>query len=144
MLQQPAIRTARLLGLRKGGIGSRYTQLYISFAISCLYHEFQIFNVTRRDVGEYAFFMSQPLAIVAEDCIQWIWIKCSGQFQNNVRDRLGTMIGYIWVFLWFSYSLPTYIKGIRDANIISDALLDTYPFDIGSSLGLALLSSLKK
>jgi len=143
MLQQPAIRITRFLRLQKGSIGSRYAQLYISFAISCLYHEFQIFNVTRKDVGEFVFFMSQPIAITTEDFVQWIWSKLWLQPQTSSLGRFEKVIGYVWVFLWFSYSLPTYIKGIRDADIIRDVLLETWPFAVGSSLAMDLLKSLK-
>jgi hypothetical protein len=143
MIQQPAIRITRFLGLSKGTIASRYSQLYLTFAMSCLYHEFEIFNVTRHDVGELAFFMSQPVAITAEDFVQSAWRKFRGESQSDGRVRFDKAMGYIWVFLWFSYSLPTYVKGIRDADIIRDAILDTWPFGMGSSLGLALLRLLK-
>ncbi|KAF2095138.1 hypothetical protein NA57DRAFT_79623 [Rhizodiscina lignyota] len=127
MVQQPAVRIAHILRLRKGSVGSRYTQLYASFAISCLFHQFEMFNVTRKDMGEFAFFMSQPVAITAEDIVQWAWRKWQGQNQSKARVRFGKAVGYIWVFLWFSYSLPIYIKGLRDADIIRDALLEAWP-----------------
>ncbi|KAF2489059.1 hypothetical protein BU16DRAFT_544479 [Lophium mytilinum] len=143
MLQQPAIRFIRLLRLRKGSLASRYSQLYVSFAISCLFHEFQIFNVTRKDSGELAFFMSQPLAITAEDLVQWAWKKWRGQSPHNGHVRLHKSIGYIWVFLWFSYCLPMYIKSLRDADIIRDVLLEAWPLEKGSSIGLTMATALK-
>lgn len=88
--------------------------------------------------------MSQPFAITAEDFVQWIWLKCMGPSRSNSNDRFDKLVGYIWVILWFSYSLPPYVKGIRDADIIRDVLSETYPFDIGFSIGLALLRSLKE
>ena len=142
MLQQPAIRITRFLRLQKGSIGSRYAQLYISFTISCLYHKFQMFNVTRKDVGEFVFFMSQPVAITTEDFVQRIWSKLWYQPQTSSLRRFEKASGYVWVFLWFSYSLPTYVKGIRDSDIIRDVLLETRPFGIGTSLAMNLLKSL--
>lgn len=73
IVSQPAIRITRLLKLRKGGFASRYMQLWISFGASCLIHQFQMFNVTRKAMGESVFFMSQPLAIMFEDFVQGIW-----------------------------------------------------------------------
>lgn len=143
MLTQPAIRITRFLGLRKGSVRSRYTQLYITFAISCMVHQFQMFNVTRKDMGNFAFFMSQPVAITAEDVVQWAWRRWRGERENDANERFEKSIGYTWVFLWFSYCLSIYIKGLRDAHIIRDALLDTEPFKLGSSFGLALLDALK-
>lgn len=141
MLQQPAIRLSRFLGLRKGSFSSRYGQLFITFAVSCLYHEFQIFNVTRKDGGEFGFFITQPIAIAAEELVQWLWRKCRRGKQSSGLDCFGTVVGYGWVILWFGYSLPPLSKGLRDAGIIRDALLDTRPFDYGSSLGTAFAVS---
>ncbi|KAI9698089.1 MAG: hypothetical protein M1820_007597 [Bogoriella megaspora] len=140
MVSQPAIRTTRFLGLRKGSVASRYTQLYLSFAISCLYHEFEIFSVTRRDMGEFAFFLSQPVAITAEDIVQWIWRKLQpDQEPSPTSVACAKMIGYSWVFAWFSWSLPIYLKGLRDADIIRDAILGSRPFEAMHDMGLQIL-----
>lgn len=133
MTSQPAVRIARSLGLQRGSLTSRYLQLYISFGISCLYHEFEMFSVTRTDMGEFAFFMSQPVAITLEDLVQWLWQKATREEQRRELTRLATMFGYSWVILWFSYSLPFYLKGLRDADIIRDAILGSRPFDFGES-----------
>ncbi len=143
MLQQPSIRISRLLHFRKGTVGSKYTQLFISFAISFAFHRFQMFNVTRKDSGEFAFFMLQPVAITIEDLISWIFCKCFGSNKSNAGVRYQKILGYAWVFFWFSFCLSLYIKGLRDADIIRDALFENRPFELGFSLGEGLRTSLK-
>lgn len=140
MVQQPARRITRFLGIRKGTIASGYSQLYISFALSCLFHQFQMFNVTRHDTGEFVFFMTQPVAITVESLIESIWRRCrrSPSIRGPVYST-GMILGYIWVILWFSWCLPIYVKGLRDADIIRDALLDTRPFNAGAAIGHHLI-----
>ncbi|KAJ4993156.1 tat pathway signal sequence [Stagonosporopsis vannaccii] len=132
MVSQPARRITRALGLRKGSLASGLSQLYLSFGVSCIVHQYQMFNVTRRDMGEFAFFMSQPVVITLEGAVMRLWMR-------YVRPSYGvsqfeTVSGYAWVFLWFSFSLPIYLKGMRDAGIVRDAFLGTRPFELGVSL----------
>ncbi|KAF2010652.1 hypothetical protein BU24DRAFT_427763 [Aaosphaeria arxii CBS 175.79] len=134
MVSQPALRITRLLRFRKGGLGSRCSQLFLSFAFSCLVHQFQMFCVTRRDMGEFAFFMSQPVAIVFEECVRAVWRKMQDRGQFHGAGLVGKQIGYIWMFLWFSYSLPIYVKGFRDAGTTSDILFQKGPMDLGAQL----------
>lgn len=137
LVSQPARRIAQQLRLRRGGIASRTAQLSVSFALSCLVHQFQMFNVTRRDMGEFVFFMSQPLAICAEELVRRTWQGQPGRGEVTVRERqrqLGVALGYLWVVLWFSFSLPIYVKGCRDAGIIRDAVFGTALFNFGSFL----------
>jgi heme exporter protein D len=133
MVSQPAVRIARSLGLRKGSLGSALIQLYLSFAISCLIHEFQIFMVTRRDMGEFAFFMSQPVAITVESLVQRMFsqVRSRGAGPDNTEPALARYAGYIWVAFWFSISLPSYVKGCRDAGIVHDAIFGSRPFEAG-------------
>lgn len=132
MVSQPARRITRALGIPKGSMASRITQLHISFAISCLVHEFEMFNVTRKDMGEFAFFMSQPVVITLEVWIQSAWKKATKA--KGVPTYVGVWIGYVWVVAWMSISLPWYVKGFRDAGITTDAIFGRNPLDVGASL----------
>ncbi|KNG46361.1 dna-binding protein hexbp [Stemphylium lycopersici] len=136
MVSQPAIRVVRLLGIPKGSLASRYGQLYLSFAFSCLVHEYQMFMVTRKDMGEFVFFMSQPIAITVEDFAQYLWRRLRSRAAgSNMSDPASsTYVGYIWVFLWFSIILPVYVKGCRDVGIMRDLFLRGWPFDTGFRL----------
>jgi len=68
-----------------------------------------MFNVTRKDMGEQLFFVSQPLAIVAEDLVHWTWKKTR---VSKKSGRLAKVVGYVWTFAWFSFSLRFYINGL--------------------------------
>lgn len=133
MVSQPAMRITRFLGLRKGSVASRLLQLYISFGISCLLHQYQMFNVTRKDMGEFAFFMSQPVAITFEVIVLSIWRKST---KEKEQSRLSTIVGYVWVAAWMSWTLPWYVKGFRDAGITTDAIFGGAPMEIGGLLYL--------
>lgn len=90
-----------------------------------------MFNVKRKDMGEFLFFMSQPFAIVAEDVVQWIWKKT----QHAKRSRQGgAILGYIWTFAWFSLSLHLYISGLMNADIVRDWVLGYQPLELGSKI----------
>jgi|SRR5690242_5829864 len=133
MVSQPARRIARALGLRKGSLASGLSQLYLAFGVSCIVHQYQMFNVRRQDVGEFAFFMSQPVAITLEGVVMRLWMRyIRPRYQFS---KVEAMLGYTWVFLWFSCTLPIYLKGMRDAGIVRDAFVGTGPFDFGISLG---------
>lgn len=94
-----------------------------------------MFNVTRKDGGQFAFFMSQPVAITVEDMVQALWSGYLGQRPG----RFSQATGYVWTVGWFSCSLPIYVKGLRDAGIIRDVLFGMWLSDMGSSMGRALL-----
>ena len=117
-VQKPAVRLARLLGLKKGVLASKYLQLFAAFAMSMLVHEWNIFLAVRHDMGEFRFFMSQPLAISLEDFVQWWWQKRvrSGRYDN--LDRAARLVGYTWTIGWFSYSLPPFVNGLLSAGDI--------------------------
>lgn len=46
-----------------------------------------MFNVARKDMGNFAFFMSQPVAIATEDLVQWIWCKSKSQNEGGGQGR---------------------------------------------------------
>lgn len=98
-----------------------------------------MFNVTRRDMGEFAFFMSQPVAITIEDLVRWVWRNCG---RSGGNGRFEAIVGYIWVFAWFSFSLQLYIKGLMDAEVIRDWILEERPLDMGAALSRMLLEQL--
>lgn len=88
-------------------------------------------------MGELAFFMSQPLAVAAEDCFKWLWRSSSlaGKHVNLERT-----IGYIWTIAWFSFSLCFYVKGLAEANVMKDCVLGSLPLDKGTELMETILN----
>jgi len=87
-----------------------------------------MFNITRRDMGEMTFFMSQPFAIATEDLICWLW-KRSGLSSNH--NGFGKMAGYVWVFIWFSFSLRFYVVGLLQAGVMVDWVFGDRPLLLG-------------
>lgn len=133
MVSRPALRITRALGLQKGTHASGISQLFLGFAVSCIVHQYQMFNVTRCDMGEFAFFMSQPVAICLEGAAASVWRRHIRPTNGRLApmEKLG---GYVWVLIWFSITLPIYMKGSRDAGIIRDAVMGTVPFELGAHL----------
>jgi len=93
-------------------------------------------------MGEFAFFMSQPLAITVEDFVQWAWWKVVGEQGSKMR-RFETAVGSIWMLVWFSLTLHLYIRGLLEVEVIRDWILDTDPLVIGASLTPRILEGLK-
>ncbi|KAI1337101.1 membrane bound O-acyl transferase family-domain-containing protein [Xylariaceae sp. FL0016] len=110
--QEPSIKLTRFLGLKKGSLGSRYFQLYFVFALSAFYHFWGQFIVSRRDQGEWAFFMTQPLLITLEDFVQWNWAKVVGPVSCRSAHlrRFERVVGYVWTFACFSWTLTPHVR----------------------------------
>ncbi|QIW96627.1 hypothetical protein AMS68_002145 [Peltaster fructicola] len=122
MLSQPALRLTRLLGIRKGSTFSGSAQLFISFGISCFFHQYQMFTTRHSVMHEFSFFMLQPLAITLEDAV----LKWTGG--AGPRSHA---IGYAWIVLWFSISLPIYITDLTATGIVTDWVFGAQPLELG-------------
>lgn len=142
MVSAPAVRITRALGISKGSVASGVAQLFLAFGVSTIVHQYQMFNVTRRDMGEFAFFMGQPVVITFEGAATRLWRYFFPQPRSTV-SRLELAIAYVWVSLWLSFSLPIYLKGSMDAGIVRDAFFGTAPFDYGVSLHFSLKELIK-
>lgn len=132
MVSAPARRITRSHGLRQGKFWSGIAQVFLAFGVSTIVHQYQMFNVTRRDMGEFKFFMSQPVVITFEGIVVRLW-GCVARPGAGIKHCEWAM-GYVWVFLWFSFSLPIYLKGSRDAGIVRDAFFGTKPYESGAFL----------
>ncbi|KAI0838313.1 membrane bound O-acyl transferase family-domain-containing protein [Hypoxylon sp. FL0890] len=116
--QTPGVRLARFLSLKQGTLGSRYVQLYIAFFISFCVHGWQSFTTTRRDNGEFAFFVSQPVIITIEDFVRWIWQKSVNPRQREKLAWLETLVGYVWTIIAFTVTLRPIMKGWTGIGLI--------------------------
>lgn len=119
MVQAPSQRLSRKLKLRKGSLASKYLQLYLAFTLSMLLHEWNIFNATRKDGGEFRFFMLQPVIITCEDFAIWCYEKKYGKTEQ--KNRVLRCIGYLWTFMWFSFCLPQFSMGLLAVGILPSA-----------------------
>ncbi|TFK66887.1 hypothetical protein BDN72DRAFT_961415 [Pluteus cervinus] len=97
--------TSKLLGFKPGTPGSSYAQLYVAFAISAIIHSLGGDLMMGREWlgSSVPFFMSQAVAITFEDIV----IAIVQHLGLKVPSRLAYIIGYIWVFVWFSVSMPS-------------------------------------
>jgi hypothetical protein len=142
MLSQPVMRVTRIFGFEKGSLASRYMQLYLIVGLSYLLHHFQMFKVTRRNMGEFAFFMSQPVAITFEDLVLWAWSQVRRDRRPRAR-RFERAVGFVWTFVWFSLTLHVYIRGLLEAEVARDWTLEDDPLVVGTSLTQHVLEGLK-
>ena len=117
-VRQPAIRLARFLGLRRGTLSSKYTQLYVAFFLSTLLHQWSIFNTARADVGEFRFFMSQAVIITLEDFLQHCWRGISGRKRSDELGGFERSVGYVWTFGWMCWCLPPLMLGFIEAGTV--------------------------
>lgn len=89
-------------------------------------------------MGELAFFMSQPSAIVAEDLVNWAWKKIRVSRKSRC---LAKVVGYGWTIAWFSFSLHFYVSGLVQARVMKDWLFGYRPFEIGADASQRLLAA---
>ena len=61
--------------------------------------------------------MLQPLVITIEDFVRGCWRKYSGCSEDDQLTAFERAFGWTWTFLWFSYCIPPYAKGLLDAKI---------------------------
>ncbi|KAI1140803.1 membrane bound O-acyl transferase family-domain-containing protein [Hypoxylon sp. FL0543] len=129
--QNPGVRLARFLGLKQGTLGSRYVQLYLAFFISFCVHGWQSFTTTRRDNGEFRFFMSQAVIITIEDLVRWIWRKSIDHNQREKLARLATLMGYMWTIAAFTVTVQPIMKGWISMGLVGGG-------DLGEKAALRL------
>ncbi|KAI1408538.1 membrane bound O-acyl transferase family-domain-containing protein [Hypoxylon sp. FL1857] len=140
--QTPGVRLARFLGLKQGTLGSRYVQLYVAFLLSFSVHEWQSFTSTRRDNGEFAFFMSQPVIITIEDIVQWIWRKSVDPTRREKLARLETLVGYAWTIVAFTVTLRPIMKGWTSMGLVGGGGPDEKAaLELGRQHGAAYLQA---
>jgi gliotoxin/aspirochlorine biosynthesis aminotransferase len=101
-----------LLGIKRGTNMSSYTQLWLAFTLSGIFHALSQLmapsptNITfeERTVGIFLFFLWQAAAITIEDFVHWLWKQGGGSFAK--RSVLRTAVGYAWVLFSMWYSIP--------------------------------------
>lgn len=98
---------------------SSYTQLYTAFFLSATFHFAGEFTYERRFVyRSFKFFLLQAVAITFEDFIIYavkrtlLWMGIERDPGDGGGYRVGVVVrtvGYIWVVMWFCWTLPIYI-----------------------------------
>ncbi|XXH02666.1 hypothetical protein Hte_009048 [Hypoxylon texense] len=143
-LQQPGIRLARLLGLKKGTLASRYLQLYLAFFLSFGTHWWQSYTIAREGKGEFPFFMLQPVVITAEDFLRWVWRQSVSAERRRRRRlaRLELLAGYAWTVAAFTLTLRPVMQGWTGTGLIGSGGPDEKAaLKLGRQHGAAYLGS---
>lgn len=106
--------------IKKGTFMSRYSQLWVGFFVSMLQHHAGAVVGMHNDAGywQMVYFMLQPAGIMLEDFAIFVGkrmgLKESGKHRDAavyLRKVMLTSlvwtkrIGFVWVILWFSWSL---------------------------------------
>ncbi|KAK0114838.1 hypothetical protein ONS96_013320 [Cadophora gregata f. sp. sojae] len=106
MMRRPCAEAGRITklvcGFRTGSFASRYSQIWVGFAVSAAIHHAGAIVGMFEDNGwwQAVYFMRQPLGIMIEDGVIGIGRRC------GIRpSRWTKALGFLWVLGWFSWSL---------------------------------------
>lgn len=93
-------------------------KLFIAFFISGLIHHSAEYIIYQKWAGHsMEFFLLQAVAIACEDII--ISLAARAGFSSK-PNRYIKFIGFVWVFAWFTYSLPIWLDTTIHAGIMDD------------------------
>ena len=132
-----------MLKFPRGSNKSSYTQLYIAFFISGLFHFGGDFILEKRLVSHsFKWFFLQAVAITFEDFVIFITKHLlrrgevelkPGKADESWVEAVVRVIGYCWVMLWFCLILPMWTDepnvagvGSVDRGRITQFLLDVW------------------
>ncbi|KAK6063598.1 tat pathway signal sequence [Seiridium cupressi] len=96
--------TYSILGLRKGGVITRYTHLFLTFAVSAVIHllaEEYPGGIDWNRSGTTRFFMTQAFGILLEDLVQ-------SAFGPREPRYWAKVVGWVWVALFTLWSSPSH------------------------------------
>ena len=133
----------KFLKFPRGTNRSSYTQLYVAFFLSALFHFSGDFTFRKRTVYySFKFFLLQAVAINFEDFViyiakrllHWRGIEFKpGKADESWAEVAVRVIGYCWVILWFCLTLPVWLDepntvglSSTDRGHITQFLLDTW------------------
>ncbi|KJA15496.1 hypothetical protein HYPSUDRAFT_48332 [Hypholoma sublateritium FD-334 SS-4] len=103
-----------------GGTFKTYFKLFGSFAISGLIHYGGDYMLFQNWSGKsMRFFVLQAVAITFEDIVVALAARLGFATQQNAVFKF---IGFIWVFAWFTYSLPIWLDPIVHAGTMDDGV----------------------
>ena len=133
----------KFLKFPRGTNRSSYTQLYVAFFLSALFHFSGDFTFRKRTVYySFKFFLLQAVAITFEDFVIYIAKRLLrrkgiefklGKADESWAEAAVRVIGYCWVILWFCLTLPVWLDepntvglSSTDRGHITQFLLDTW------------------
>ncbi|KAM7211476.1 Membrane bound O-acyl transferase family domain containing protein [Rhypophila decipiens] len=101
---------------------SKYTRLFVAFAISGLIHYRGdiLMGVPHAESGAMAFFTLHAAGIMVEDTIGPL---LSSMMPSAGQGRLGRTLGYVWVCAFFVWTTPTYMYPASRLGLEASTLL---------------------
>ena len=91
-------------------------KLFIAFFVSGLIHHSAEYIIYQKWTGHsLEFFLLQAVAITFEDIIISLAVRAGLSSKPN---RLYKFIGFVWVFAWFTYTLPLLLDNMIHAGIM--------------------------
>ncbi|KAH7556534.1 hypothetical protein J3E72DRAFT_383847 [Bipolaris maydis] len=108
MCTAPAIWLTRdVFGFPKGSFGSRFVQLFVTFANSAIIHSgaAMLVNKAWSDDGGFVFFISQAVIILVEDHLITLGKKMG--FRDNWMWR---MVGLVWVVIMVGWTAEYWVR----------------------------------
>jgi hypothetical protein len=109
----------KIFNFPRGTNRSSYTQLYVAFLLSAVFHFAGEFMYEKRMVyRSFKFFPLQAVAITFEDLIIYLskrlLLLCGakinpGGANESWVEAAVRVIGYCWVTLWFCLTVPMYL-----------------------------------
>jgi hypothetical protein len=142
----------RTLGFRQGSLASRYSQIYLAFALSGFTHALGDLKVAPHIVssagfrslvvhGALPFFMMQAVAITVEDATITLFKRVLLRLHLLPAKAVPLrLVGYVWTLGWFLVSWGWYCEFSFRAGMLRSERL---PFSPIRTLLLPTLSTLK-
>lgn len=122
--------THSMLGMSKGTILARYSNILMAFLLSGLIHIGSDYGagVPVHESGAVQFFSTQALGILLEDGLQATYYSLTGKPRPSKAPTLHRLVGYTWLVLFLAWSTPVWsFPQIRHLRSGVDFIL---PFNI--------------
>ena len=95
-------------------------KLFIAFFVSGLIHHFAEYILYQKWGGRsMEFFLLQAVAITFEDIIISLAARAGLSSKPNLFYNF---IGFVWIYAWFTYSLPMWLDNMIQAGLMDDGV----------------------
>ncbi|CDO68589.1 hypothetical protein BN946_scf184996.g20 [Trametes cinnabarina] len=120
----------QLLGVPRGTWLSSQVQVHVAFALSSLLHCMGDLMLGKEHFGRSSlFFAANGLAVTAEDTVIALAKRFGlGRVGGSGRpSRVMRILGYIWVYFWFTSSGPLYYSWLFESGMASTDVMRYSP-----------------
>ena len=93
-------------------------KLFVAFFVSGLIHHSAEYIIYQKWAGHSTkFFLLQAVGIIFEDTVISLAARAGFSSKPNLFYKF---IGFVWVFAWFTYSLPMWLDDMIHAGLTDD------------------------